>query len=200
MSDINESPAKLWRDDTGELHDPSRRALLRLLKGPYLSGSKQSKLWAALLADEGAIRSRLHDLFLDLVIDRDDEFAFVRKVQTDELDVPTPLRNESLSFLETALLLTLRQILLASSGERRVIVGRDDVYEQLKVYRDGDASVFERNFNSAWGKMENRYRVLHAAGDDRVEISPVVKFLINADRVRELTDVYRGLTAKEQRS
>ena len=30
-------------------------------------------------ADEGAIRARLHDLFLDLVIDPVDEFAFVQR-------------------------------------------------------------------------------------------------------------------------
>lgn len=184
----------LWRGDTGTLHDLSRRALLRLLKGPYLSGAKQTHLWSALLADERAIRSRLHDLFLDLVIDRDDEFAFVRKVQTDEIDIPTPLRNESLTFIETAMLLTLRQILLSNSGERRVIVGKEEVYEQLQVYSECDAATFERNLNSAWGRMENRYRVLHSAGDERVEISPIVKFLIDPDRVRELTGAYQRLS------
>lgn len=188
----------LWRSDTGTLHDLSRRALLRLLKGPYLSGAKQTQLWSALLADERAIRSRLHDLFLDLVIDRDDELAFVRKVQTDEIDIPTPLRNESLTFIETAMLLTLRQMLLANSSERRVIVGKEEIYEQLQVYNEGDTATFERNLNSAWGRMENRYRVLHSAGDDRVEISPIVKFLIDPDRVRELTNTYLTLATGQQ--
>ena len=188
----------LWQGDTGTLHDLSRRALLRLLKGPYLSGEKQSHLWSALLADERAIRSRLHDLFLDLVVDRDNEFAFVRKVSTDTIDIPTPLRNESLTFIETAMLLTFRQMLLAHSGDHRVIVGKEEVYEQLQVYSGGDASTFERNLNSAWARMENRYRVLHAAGDERVEISPVVKFLIDPDRARELTNSYRRLAVSPQ--
>lgn len=188
----------LWLGDTGTLHDLSRRALLRLLKGPYLSGTKQTQLWSALLADERAIRSRLHDLFLDLVIDRDDELAFVRKVHTDEIDIPTPLRNESLTFIETAMLLTLRQMLLANSSERRVIVGKEEVYEQLQVYNEGDTATFERNLNSAWGRMENRYRVLHSAGDDRVEISHIVKFLIDPDRVRELTNTYLTLATGQQ--
>ncbi len=190
--------AALWRNDTGTLHETSRRTLLHLLKGPYLSGTTHSNLWTALLADEAAIRSRLHDLFLELVIDRDDEFAFVQKVHTDELDVPTALRNEPLTFLDTAMLLTLRQILLASGGEHRVIIGKEEVYEQMQVYRNGDEVTFERNLNSAWGHMKDRYRILHKAADDRVEISPVVKFLIDADRVRELTAIYRNLEPSEQ--
>ncbi|HJF77883.1 MAG TPA: DUF4194 domain-containing protein, partial [Brevibacterium linens] len=43
----------------------------------------------------------------------------------------------------------------------------------------------------------NRLRVLHKAGEDRFEISPMVKFLIDEDRVRELIDVYERIAAGE---
>ncbi len=45
--------------------------------------------------------------------------------------------------------------------------------------------------------MSNRLRVLHKAGEDRFEISPMVKFLIDEDRVRELIDVYERIAAGE---
>lgn len=184
----------LWTGDTGTLREGSRRALLELLKGPYLSGAQRPQLWSALLADEAAIRSRLHDLFLELVIDRIDEFAFTRKVRTTELDVPSALRSEGLTFIETAMLLVLRQLLLATTGTHRVIVGRDEIFERLMVYRTGDEATFRRNLNSAWSKMSKRLRVVHATDDDRAEISPVVKFLIDEDRVRELTALYRSMS------
>ena len=67
-----ESPSALWQGDTGTLHEASRRVLLELLKGPYVSGAQNPGLWTALVADQETIRSRLHDLFLDLVLDEYD--------------------------------------------------------------------------------------------------------------------------------
>lgn len=191
------NPSALWFADTGTLGERTRRVLLELLKGPYVSGAQSPQLWSALVADEGIVRSRLHDLFLELVIDKIDEFAFTRKVVTEEVDVPAAVRSERLTFLDTAMLLVLRQLLLAAPGERRVIIDRDEVYERLAIYRTGDESTFQRNLNGAWNRMSNRLRVLHKAGEDRFEISPMVKFLIDEDQVRELIDVYERIASGE---
>nr|NLD40676.1 DUF4194 domain-containing protein [Actinomycetales bacterium] len=188
---INSSIA-LWSGDSGTLHPLSRRVLLALLRGPYVSGRLQPDLWTALSTDEAVIRSRLHDLFLDLVIDRVDEFAFTRKVRAPDADIPSALRSESLTFIDTAMLLILRRLLLSSPGQR-VIVGQEEVFDHLSVYRDGDEATFRRNLNAAWGRMKNRLRVIHDVGDDRAEISPVVRFLIDEDRVRSLTELYRQI-------
>ncbi|WP_183622693.1 DUF4194 domain-containing protein [Pseudoclavibacter helvolus] len=188
------STGSLWRGDTGTLSEGSRRALLEVLKGPYLSGSQQPKIWASLVADETSVRSRLHDLFLELVIDRTDEFAFVRKIETQEIDAPSALRSERLAFIDTTMLLVLRQLLLAGQGERRVIIDKDEVFERLDIYRgDSDESTFARNLNAAWGRMQNKLRILHPAGDDRYEISPVVKFLVDEDEVAALTAEFQRL-------
>jgi hypothetical protein len=45
--------------------------------------------------------------------------------------------------------------------------------------------------------MVSRLRVLHSAGEDRFQISPMVRFLIDEDRVRELTAVYRRIAGGE---
>ena len=50
-----------------------------------------------------------------------------------------------------------------------------------------------RNLNGAWTRMKNRFRVLHDVGEDRVEISPVVKFLIDEEQVGALSQVYARL-------
>ncbi|MDN6668220.1 MAG: DUF4194 domain-containing protein, partial [Brevibacterium sp.] len=67
------NPSALWFGDTGALGERTRRVLLELLKGPYVSGAQSPQLWSALVADESIVRSRLHDLFLELVIDKIDE-------------------------------------------------------------------------------------------------------------------------------
>lgn len=188
-----------WRGDTGTLQLESRRALLDLIKGPYLSGRANPGLWAALLADEASIRSRLNELFLELVLDRVGEVAFVRNVDAGEVTVPRTVRTESLSFLDTAMLLVLRQILLAREGEGRVIVGRGEVFEQLAAYRpaDHDEKLFASRMNSSWMNMKNKLRVIHQAGaaddDERAEISPVLRLIVDADHVRQIEREYRRI-------
>lgn len=174
-------PDALWVGDTGGLHEGSRRALVDLVKGPYLSQARKRELWEALLADERAIRSRLHDLFLDVVIDREHEIAFVRPVEVD--GAPEVVRTRSLTFIDTAMLLVLRQTLLAEEGRGRVIVGQDELADQLSVYRKGrDESDFRRRVNASWANM-NTLGLLHTTEEGRAEISPIVRFLIDAERV-----------------
>ena len=184
----------LWPSDTGALPEQSRRALVAVLRGPYLSSQRNPKVWAALRADEAAIRSRLNELFLELVVDDNDEFAFVRKVTAPQIDPPSALRSMNLSFVDTLMLLVLRQILLAASGEPRVIVGRDEVFDRLSVYNHGDEQTYRRSLNASWKRMSDALHVLHPLEDGRVEISPVVKFIIDPNRVKALTEEYRRLS------
>lgn len=202
---VDDDPAMstgLWAGDTGALSEGSRRALLRLVKGPYLSGHDSPSLWSALLADERAIRSRLHELFLELVVDATGEFAFVRNVSTDELATPATVRTETLTFMDTAMLLVLRQALLTADTDGRVIVGKDEVFEQLRVYRtpDRDEHDFDRRMNASWLKMRNTLRLVHSAAragedEDRVEISPVVRLLVDPDQVRAISAEYAKIAA-----
>lgn len=187
----------LWSGDTGALGLDARRALLRLIQGPYLSAERSPGPWSALLADERAIRIRLHELFLDLVIDRDNGFAFVQNARTGDLDVPVAVRSEKLTFLDSAMLLVLRQMLLAGEHEGRVIVGEEEVFEQLAPFRtpDRDQTDFAKRLNASWRKMKNTLRVVHTASADRVEISPVLRMLVDADQVRALTEAYQRIAA-----
>lgn len=200
MTAETDTPAvtALWAGDTGALADQSRRALLELVKGPYLSGEKAPGLWSALLVDEDAIRSRLHELFLELVIDRVGEFAFVRNVDTTETATPRTVRTAPLTFLDTAMLLVLRQSLLAGEAESRVIVGRDEIFEQLRVYRtaDRDEADFDRRLGASWQTMKNKLRVIHQAGtDDRAEISPVLRLIVDANQIAAIGAEYRRIAA-----
>lgn len=191
--------SKAWPGDTGTLGIDARRALLKLIKGPYLSAVRAPGPWSALLADEAHIRSRLHDLFLDLVLDRDAGFAFVRNATTGEQDVPIAVRSEQLTFIDTAMLLVLRQMLLSGEHDGRVIVGRDDVFEQLEPFRtaDRDETDFAKRLNASWLKMRNKLRVVHALSDERVEISPVLRMLVDAEQVRTIAAEYERIRAGE---
>jgi len=83
-----ESEQGLYRGDSGELSLDSRRVLVQLLAGPSLDAERHPRLWPAMIRDEPVIRSRLSELFLQLVIDHDLRVAFTRQAETGELEVP----------------------------------------------------------------------------------------------------------------
>ena len=58
--------AALFPGDTGVLPMKVRQALVKLLKGPYVDGGRDEKLWTTLLDNQLILRSRLSELFLTL--------------------------------------------------------------------------------------------------------------------------------------
>ena len=142
-----------------------------------------------MLADEASIRSRLHDLFLDVVIDRENEIAFVRPVGLDS--APEVVRTRSLTFMDTVMLLVLRQTLLAEEGRGRAIVGQDELFDALAVYRKGgrDEADFRKRVNASWANMQT-LGLLHPTEEGRAEISPIVRFLVDAERVAAIQGAY----------
>ena len=187
-------------DDTGELPIATRRVLVQLLLGPSVDARRQSKLWPVLLRDEKLIRSRLHELFLHLVIDHEQQVAFTRQVVSEELDVPILLRKASLTFLESALLLFLRQRLTQADAQgERAVVSWTEMQEHLSVFerdRNPDHAKFERQIVNAVDKAKklSLLRQLRG-GEQRFEVAPTLKLLFSAEEIQELTRSYAALAA-----
>src|ERR1035438_10346585 len=96
-------------DDLEALPGSARRALAALLTNRFITRTGNRAAWEALLDHEPRIRSRLADLFLDLVVDRDYDVAFKR--QGDKEDVPVMLRRDRpLTREATLLLVHMRQL------------------------------------------------------------------------------------------
>ena len=187
-----------FRGDTGTIPVDTRRVLVQLLLGPSVDARRQSKLWPVLLRDEALIRSRLHELFLEVVIDREQRVAFTRQVASDELDVPILLRKASLTFLETALLLFLRQRLTQADAQGdRAVVSLIEMQEYLGVFeRDGnpDHAKFERQVVNAVDKTKKLSLLQRIRNsEERYEVSPTLKLLFTAEEIQDLTRTYERL-------
>lgn len=192
--------AATFQGDTGTLSIDTRRVLVQLLLGPSVDARRQSKLWPVLLRDEAAIRSRMHDLFLEVVIDHEQKVAFTRQVVSEDLDVPILLRKASLTFLETALLLFLRQRLTQADAQgERAVVSRDDMQEHLSVFEkenNPDHAKYGRQVINAVDKAKKLSLLLSIRGSgERYEVSPTLKLLFSAEEIQELTRTYATLAA-----
>jgi hypothetical protein len=196
----NQSHDVLFIGDQGTLPVETRRVLVQLLLGPALDARRQTKLWPILLRDESTIRSRLHELFLELVIDRDLEVAFTRQVVSDELDVSILLRRTQLTFLDSLLLLFLRQRLTQSDAQaERAVLAHQEMVDHLTIFqRQGnvDHARFGKQIANAIEKAK-RLSLLQKIrdSDDRYEVSPTLKLLFPAEEIQALARIYAELAS-----
>jgi len=200
-ADAAQAPANtLFMGDSGELALDTRRALVQLLAGPSLDRRRHPKLWPILVRDEALIRRRLAELFLELVIDRDVQVAFTRQADTGDLEVPLLLRRAQLTFIDSILLLHLRQRLTqADSQGDRAVVATDEITEFLSLYEraaNTDRAGFVKRVHASIEKIK-KHNILQKirSSEDRFEISPTLKLLFSAEEIQALTHLYQRMAA-----
>jgi hypothetical protein len=189
--------APLFAGDSGTLSMDTRLVLCKLLQGPYIESD--SPHWTALLRDEAIVRARLADVFLELMVDRDRGVAFTRQADTGDLDTPVLLRSLPLTYLESVLVLYLREQLVdAESRHERAVVDEDLIAEALAVFidPDSDAVASRKKLGTAIEKMcRNKILITIRGPERRMEISPVLRLLFTASDVEHLGLLYRKMAA-----
>ena len=193
-----DGPASLFLGDTGEVALDTRRALVQLLAGPSLDGRRHAKLWPVLLRDETVIRKRLSELFLELVIDREMQVAFTRQAETADLEVPLLLRRAQLTFIDSVLVLYLRQRLTQADAQGdRAVVALDDIIENLALYERAastDRAGYTKRVSASVEKIKKHNILQKIRGsEDRFEISPTLKLLFSAEEIQHLGQLYRQM-------
>jgi len=196
------TPVKLFEGDSGELEMATRRVLVQLLAGPSLDGRRHAKLWPVLVRDEALIRRRLSELFLELVIDLDLQVAFTRQADAGDLETPVLLRRAQLTFLDSILLLYLRQQLTKADAQgERAVVSVDEIVEHMSVYErstNTDRAGFHKRIQASIEKIKT-HSILQKirSSEDRFEISPTLKLLFSAEAIQSLTRTYQRMAEGE---
>ena len=200
--DAQALPVKLFAGDSGELEQETRRVLVQLLAGPSLDGRRHPKLWPVLVRDEALIRRRLSELFLDLVMDADLQVAFTRQADAGDLEMPVLLRRAQLTFLDSIMLLHLRQRLTQADAQgERAVISVDEIVEHMSVYErstNTDRAGFNKRIQASIEKIKT-HSILQKirSSEDRFEISPTLKLLFSAEAIQELTRTYQRMAAGE---
>ena len=192
----------LFAGDCGELPLDTRRVLVQLLSGPTLDVKRHSRLWPVLLRDENVIRKYLCELFLELVIDSDLQVAFTRQADTDDLEVTKLLRHIQLTFIDSVLLLFLReQLAQAQTHGDRAVISKNDIVEHLEVYDktgNTDKAGFNKRIHASIEKMKKHYILRKIrSSEDRFEVSPALKLLFSAEEIQALTKIYKNMNTEE---
>ena len=182
----------LFEGDEGELEYAERRALVALLKQRFISARTHPQAWRALTGNERVIRSRLHELFLDLQVDPVREVAWKRQAVPETGGrFPTLLHDVAWSREETVVLVHLRDRyrVATAAGEERVFVDRDDVVDYVAGFRPPhatDVSGDEKRARNAMSSIQKAGLLIGAPTDHRFEISEAIESLLPLERLQEL--------------
>ncbi len=182
----------MFEGDTSTLFPQQRLCLHALLKHRYISADRHPEHWAALMENEGTITSRLHDLFLDLQIDREHRIAFKRAASShDEQPLPSLLRNVSHNKEETIMRVSLRRRFFAQrqEGDDVVFVDRQAILDEVADHRPEQATnraMDHKRANNAVDALLAAGVLLRTGDPDRFQISPIIEVLLPIEKLRAL--------------
>ncbi len=195
--------AALFPGDTGVLPMKVRQALVKLLKGPYIDGGRDEKLWTTLLDNQLILRSRLSELFLTLQLDHDRKVAVLRPVDPEAVGAGTRssiLRQQrALSRVETIVLLRLRLLLDRHvTAQTDPTITREEIAELVAHYQPAGQQDALRDadvVNRAITKLLARQLLLATALDDVYTISNALPLALPFENIGDIPAQIEALIA-----
>ncbi|MFE4543658.1 DUF4194 domain-containing protein [Arthrobacter sp. NPDC056727] len=195
--------AALFPGDTGVLPMKVRQALVKLLKGPYVDGGRDEKLWTTLLDNQLILRSRLSELFLTLQLDHERKIAVLRPVDPDAIGGSARssiLRQQrALSRVETIVLLRLRLLLDRHvTAQTDPTITREEIAELVAHYQPAgqqDALRDSDVVNRAITKLLARQLLLTTGLDDVYTISNALPLALPFDNIGDIPAQIEALVA-----
>lgn len=193
---MEEDPAELFAGDSGTLDAEVRRVLVRLLQRRFLLADRNRAQWRTLLDHQQVIESRLHDLFVHLVVDHDRGVAYKKQVRSAELDVPVLLRDEAYTRAETLVLVHLRTVFQRErgAGETSVRIDVEEIEQTALTYFDPDdtnVAARQREIRGAVARLA-KDGLIEEESEGRYRVTPLVEVVLSNERLAELREWLRG--------
>lgn len=195
--------AALFPGDTGVLPMKVRQALVKLLKGPYIDGGRDEKLWTTLLDNQLILCSRLSELFLTLQLDHERKVAVLRPVDPEAIGGSTRssiLRQQrALSRVETIVLLRLRLLLDRHvTAQTDPTITREEIAELVAHYQPSgqqDALRDSDVVNRAITKLLARQLLLTTGLDEVYTISNALPLALPFENIGDIPAQIEALVA-----
>ncbi len=184
----------LFEGDLGQLAAEVRRALVIILKKRYVSAERDPDVWRILIENRTALETRLNDMFLQLIVDRDYGVAYKRQAVPDGGGTfPTLLHNAAYSREQTILMVHLRGVFRSglSDGAEAVFVDSQELIDEVANYLpEGTTNKVDAD-RAAQRAVEALYKsdiLLQTPEQDRYRISPIIEVLLPVGRLQELAE------------
>ena len=184
---------------SGRLVPEAKRAMIRLMRQGVITAKTSSTVFDTLCRHESLIQNHLADMYLKMMLDPQAGFALLQEQETGDLeneeDEPASLiSRRSLTLYDTLLLLVLRKYYQEreSSGEQQVFIDTDQIESLLTPFLPltNSSRSDKRNLGGALEKMKERKIIAGPKDSERIEITPVIRYVVNADFLQEMLGSY----------
>jgi hypothetical protein len=166
-------------------------------------------LWQSLIGIQARVRDFVACLGLDLVLDEAEGFAYLRQrpAEAGAPELPRLVPRRQLGYQVSLMLALLRKKLAefdATSGETRLILGRDDIVEMMRLFLAETAN--QVRLNDKIGADLNRVvdmgflRRLRGT-NDRFEVRRILKAFVDAQWLADFDQrlaAYQSHSSSEQ--
>lgn len=198
--------------NNGTLPPEARRALVGLLRHGVVLASQKANLFESICRYQDAVRGHLADIYLKLVLDQRTGVAFVAGLDEDdseqEEEAVSLISRRTLTLYDTLLLLILRKHYQEreTAGEQRIVIDSEKIEANLSPFLPLTNSTRSdrRKLDSALKKMSEKHILSAVRGsDDRFEITPIIRYVVNAGFLESMLAEYTrlalaaGLTATD---
>ncbi len=189
----------LFDGDLGTEPSDIRELLTVLFKDHLLDGNQRVRLWNVLLEHEDHLRSRLHDFYIELVVNSGHRIAYQKQVDADqEYRILTPQRAMSRELAMAVLVLVDRYQRATVTNAPTVTVTRrefTDAWEQMWGDREKDRVARNKNADAAMKRLFETGLIIGrspANGGESWRISPAVPVFYGPDVLQAISTSLLG--------
>jgi hypothetical protein len=198
-----ESAPGLTDDTQGRLAPEARRAVIELMRNGVVLARDKPGVYTSLVRFRGVVEGHLADMYLRMLIDEPAGIAILLQQAAegsleDGEDFTALTHTRVLSLYDTLLALVLRKHYQErqSAGDQQIFVDYEQIESKLTPFlplTNSDRSD-RRKLNGALERMKERKLITSVRGDDeRFEITPVIRYVVNAEFLEQLLAAYRTL-------
>ena len=181
-------------------------AVVSLMKG-IADRENDPVLWQSLSGIQARVRDYVAGLGLDLVLDEAEGYAYLRQRPAEEGELPRLVPRRQLGYQVSLMLALLRKKLAefdATSGEPRLILGRNDIVELMRLFFADTANQVRMSdrINADINRVVDMGFLRRLRGaDDKFEVRRILKAFVDAQWLADFDQrlaAYRSHASSEQ--
>lgn len=187
--------------NNGSMPPEAKRALVSLFRQGVILASQKSNLFDSICRYQDAIRNHLADVYLKLILDQRAGVAFIAGLDEsngENEETVSLITRRTLSLYDTLLLLVLRKHYQEreTTGEQKIIIDVEKIEANLSPFLPltNSSKSDRRQLDAALKKMTERHILSSVRGnDDRFEITPIIRYVVNAEFLESMLAEYQQL-------
>ncbi len=167
-------------------------AIIALMRGVVYRESAED-VWATLSRRGAAVRDHFVAIGVDVVVDDDEGFAYLRSEEPGEGEEPLPrlVNRRSLTYNVSLLLVLLRKRLVefeTSSSDGKLVLSRDQIIDLLRLFladTDNDARVIDQIDRTISKAAELGFLRPLRGQTDQWEVRRILKAYVDAETLAD---------------